>query len=216
MPFQNTALVPLLATSGFTLWYYRTTDTRATALGAGYFSPASARLVSGDVMFLQSADALTLTTVRAGTVVPAGLVVDTAAVPFRVNRTAAQRFSVRQVANAVAMTVLLAPLAGGVTAGGTVQAQASVAGPVAEVSFSIRDAGGATVRGPNPATVSGGIASASLPAPGIGSGYRLRVEAVGEPLVADTSPAFAVSDAFALLADAAGLLLQQDGSRLLV
>ena len=32
MPFVNTALVPLVTNSGFTMWLYRTTDSRAVAL----------------------------------------------------------------------------------------------------------------------------------------------------------------------------------------
>jgi hypothetical protein len=216
MPFDNSALLPLLANGGFTIWLYRTTDTRAEALAAGYFAPAAARLGWGDVIFLQASDALTLTTVRPGPVVPGGVVVDTAAAPFRANRTAAQRFSVRQVASAVAMAVLLAPLSGGIVAGGTVNAQATVAGPVAQVSFSIRDATGATVRGPQAATVSGGAASASLPAPAAGSGYRLRVEAVGFADIADTSPTFSVGQPFALLAENGVTLVTQAGERLLL
>jgi hypothetical protein len=216
MPFDNNGLVSLLTTSGFSLWLYRTSDTRAVALGAGYFAPQT-RMVAGDVVLLQSSDALTLTTLRAGNVMPAGLVVDTAPTPFRVNRTAAQRFSVRQAAAAVAMTVLLAPLAAGITVGSTIQAQAAVAGPVAEVAFSIRDANGVTVRGPQSATVSAGAASATLPAPEIGSGYRLRVEAVGIARVADTSPAFAVTAGYALLREnSANALLAQDGGRILI
>jgi hypothetical protein len=216
MPFDNTALTSLVANSGFTLWLYRTADTRATALAAGYFSGASARLAAGDVIFLQASDALTLTTVRTGTTVAGGIVVDTFAAPFRVNRSAAQRFSIRQAVTAVAMTVLLAPLAGGLVSGGAVQAQAAITGPVAQVSFSIRDAVGTTVSGPQSATVSGGNASATLTAPAAGSGYRLRVEAVGFPSVADTSPAFAVSAPYALLVQTGDTLLEQDGGRLLL
>lgn len=216
MPYDNNALVPLLVNSGFTLWLYRTTDTRAEALSAGYFAPAAARLSSGDTMLLQASDALTLTTVRLGTDVAPGLVVDTFAVPFRVNRSAAQLFSVRQLASAVAMTVLLAPLAGGYIAGGTIAAAAQVAGPVAEVSFSISDAAGTTVRGPQTATVSGGSASTTFAAPAAGAGYRLRVEAVGQPLLADTSPPFSVGEPFALLDQGGFALLTQAGFRLLV
>ena len=216
MPFENTALTSLLTNSGFTLWYYRTTDNRATALAAGYFAAASNRLAAGDVIFLQAADALSVTTVRTGTTVAGGLVVDTFAAPFRVNRSAAQRFSVKQVATAVAMTILLAPLAGGLTAGASFPVQASVAGPVAQVAFSIRDANGATIQGPLSAAVSSGSASATLTAPPEGSGYRLSAEAVGFPAVADTSPAFAVSAPYALLTQAHGTLVAQDGSRLLI
>jgi hypothetical protein len=140
MPFDNSGLIPLLANSGFTIWLYRTPDTRAAALAPNYFTPADSRLAFGDVILLQASDALTLTTVRPGPTVPGGVVVDTAAAPFRVNRSAAQRFSVRQMATAVAMTVLLAPLAGGIVAGGQVLAEARVTGPVAQVSAAEADA----------------------------------------------------------------------------
>ncbi|MCZ8148631.1 MAG: hypothetical protein O9325_12395 [Roseomonas sp.] len=216
MPFEKSGLIPLLANSGFTIWLYRTSDTRAVALAPDYFAPAGSRLAFGDVILLQASDALTLTTVRHGTVVPGGVVVDTAAAPFRANRGAAQRFSVRQMASAVAMTVLLGPLAGGIVAGGQVLAEAQVNGPVAQVSFSIRDAAGTTIRGPQAANVTAGTASASLPAPAAGSGYRLRVEAVGAPQVADTSPSFAVSPPYALLAQGGQAALTQSGGRLLI
>ncbi|MGG5821514.1 hypothetical protein [Falsiroseomonas sp. HW251] len=214
MAFDNTSLLSLATTSGFTLWYYRTQDTRATALAAGYFSGASARLVAGDVILLQASDALGLTTVRTGTTVPGGLVVDTFAAPFKVNRSAAKVFSVRQVATAVAVTILLAPLGGGITAGSQFATQASVSGPVAQVSFEIRDAAGATVAGPTTGSVTSGIAAATLTAPPAGSGYRLRAEAVGFPLVADTSAAFSVSIPYALLTQAGDTLVAQDGARL--
>jgi hypothetical protein len=216
MPFDNSGLIPLLANSGFTIWLYRTPDTRAAALAPDYFAQAESRLAFGDVILLQATDALTLSTVRPGPTVPGGVLVDTAAAPFRVHRGAAQRVSVRQMAGAVTMTVLLAPLAGGIVAGGQVVAEAQVNGPVAEVSFSIRDAAGATVRGPQVANVTAGTASASLPAPNAGSGYRLRVEAVGAPRVADTSPAFAVSPPYALLAERGHGVLNQPGGRLLI
>ena len=216
MPFDNSGLTPLLANSGFTIWRYRTPDTRATALAPDYFAPAESRLAFGDVILLQASDALTLTTVRPGPTVPGGVVVDTAATPFRLNRGAAQRFSVRQMTTAVAMTVLLAPLAGGIVAGGQVLAEARVTGPVAQVSFSIRDAVGTTVHGPQSANVTAGTATASLPAPNAGSGYRLRVEAVGTPQVVDASPSFAVSPPYALLAEGGQTVLTQSGGRLLI
>lgn len=214
MPFDTAALLPLLTQGGFTLWLYRTAEPRDQALTAGYFDVAASRLAWGDIILLQASDAVALTTVRPGPTVPGGIVLDTAAAPFRTSRTATPRFSVGQVASAVAMTVLLAPLAGGIVSNGTVQASAVVTGPVAEVRFSIRDATGTTVRGPQAATVTAGAASASLPAPDAGSGYRLRVEAVGFPLVADASPPFAVSPPFTLLTEAGGRMLTEAGAGL--
>ncbi len=216
MPFDNTGLSPLLSASGFTLWLYRTPDTRAATLAGGYFSPAAARLETGDLILLQAADAIALMPVRPGDLVAAGLVIDAAAAPFRANRAAAQRFSVRQAVSAVAMTVMLLPLAAGIVSNGTLRAEANVAGPVAEVRFSIRDANGATVRGPQAAAVSAGRASVTFPSPAAGTGYRLRVEATDIPEVADTSPPFAVSRPFAvLLQDRTALLTQANGRILL-
>ncbi|HZF76529.1 MAG TPA: hypothetical protein VE033_11940 [Acetobacteraceae bacterium] len=216
MPFDATALTPLVTGAGFTLWLYRTPDPRAAAVAAGYFAPAGERLETGDLILLQAADAVALLPVRAGDVVASGLVVDTAAAPFRTERAAAQRFSLRQAAAAVVQTIVLAPLAAGLVANGTVEARATVAGPVAEVVFSLRDGAGVTVRGPARVPVAAGVASTVFAAPPAGTGYRMRAEAVGEPLVADTSPPFAVSAPFGLLTQSGGALLLQDGSRLLI
>jgi len=216
MAYNDASLIRLSLNDGFSIWLYRTSDTRLTALSAGYFAGAAGRLAAGDVMYLQASDALTLTTVRIGTTVAAGLVIDSSQVPFNVGRQAHQRFSVGQVVTAVLTALLLMPLAGSFIVGGAIAAEAAVAGPVTEVSFTIRDAGGATVSGPLSAPVTAGTASATLTAPAAGTGYRLRVEAVGDPAVFDLSPPFTVSLPFALLTQANEALLLQDGSRLLV
>jgi hypothetical protein len=215
MPFISTDLTPLLTGSGFTLWLYRTADTRATALGAGYFAPAGPQLETGDLILLQAADAVALLPVRAGDIVAAGLVVDTAAAPFRVNRTAAPRFSMRQAATAAAITVVLAPIAAGIVSNGTVQAQAAVAGAVSEVLFTLRDEAGQAVRGPQAASVSGGAASISFPAPPAGSGYRMRVEATVDPAAADSSAPFSVTAPFSLRLQTGSALLLQTGGLVL-
>jgi hypothetical protein len=215
MPFDNAALTPLLTGSGFTLWLYRTADTRATALGAGYFTPAAARLETGDLILLESSDAVALLPVRAGDAVAAGITIDTASAPFRANRSAAPRFSIRQAATAAAITVVLAPIAAGIVSNGTVAAQAAVAGPVSEVLFTLRDANGTAVRGPLAAPVTAGAAAVSFPAPPPGSGYRMRVEATIDPAAVSTSPAFAVTAPFTLLLQSRDALLLQTGERLL-
>jgi hypothetical protein len=215
MPYSDAALTPLLTGSGFTLWLYRTPDTRATALGAGYFTPAGPRLGTGDLILLQAADAVALLPVRAGDVVAAGITVDSAAAPFRVNRSAAQRFSIRQAATAAAITIVLAPIAAGIVSNGVVAAAAAIAGPVTEVTFSLRNAAGATVRGPQAAPVSAGLASVTFPAPPSGTGYRMRVEATADPTLADTSSPFVVSNPFTLLLQSNAALLLENGGRLL-
>jgi hypothetical protein len=216
MPFVNTDLTPLLTGSGFTLWLYRTADTRATALAAGYFAAAGPRLETGDLILLQASDAVALLPVRTGDIVAAGLTVDTTAAPFRVDRTAARRFSIRQAASAAAITVILAPIAAGIASNGTVAAQANVTGPVTQVVFTLRDAGGNPVRGPTTANVSSGAASVTFPAPPVGSGYRMRVEATIDPAAVDTSQAFSVTAPFALLLPASGSLLLENSGRIVL
>lgn len=215
MPYSDAALTPLLTGSGFTLWLYRTADTRATALGAGYFAPAGPRLETGDLILLQASDAVALLPVRAGDVVAAGLTVDSAAAPFRVNRRAEQRFSIRQAASAAAITIILGPIAAGIVSNGVVAAEAAIAGPVTQVTFSLRDAGGATVRGPQAAPVVAGAASVSFPSPPAGTGYRMRVESSADPTLADTSAPFVVSNPFTLLLQSNAALLLENGGRLL-
>jgi hypothetical protein len=114
------------------------------------------------------------------------------------------------------MTVVLVPLAAGIVANGTLRAEANVAGSVAQVQFSIRNATGDTVRGPQVAAVSAGRASVTFPAPPAGTGYRLRVEATDIPEVADTSPPFAVTAPFAVLLQNRATLLAQSGGRVLL
>jgi hypothetical protein len=216
MPFIDAALTPLLTGSGFTLWLYRTADTRATALGAGYFAPAAPRLETGDLILLQASDAVALLPVRTGDIVAAGVTVDTAAAPFRVNRTASPRLSVRLAASAAAITVVLAPIAAGIVSSGTVAAAANVVGPITQVVFSLRDASGNPVRGPTTAPVAGGAASVTFPAPPAGTGYRMRVEATIDPAAVDTSPAFAVTAPFALLLQSRGSLLLESTGRIVL
>jgi hypothetical protein len=215
MPYIDTALVPLVANSGFTLWLYRTTDTRSEALTAGYFDLAATRLNTGDIVILTASDSISMCPVRAGDEVAPGLVLDTASAPFRINIDAAQRFSVRTAASAVAMTVVLAPITAAILTTGFVEAQATLAGPVTEVAFSISDAAGATVRGPQLAAVNEGSATASLAAPAAGTGYRLRVQATNDADVAAVSPSFNVTLPDTLLLQAGGALLIEDGGRLL-
>ena len=214
MPFDNAALTPLLTGSGFTLWLYRTADTRAMALGASYFTSAATRLETGDLILLQASDAVALLPVRTGDIVAAGLTVDTAAAPFRVNRTASPRFSIRQAATAAAITIVLAPIAAGIVSNGSIAAQAAVVGPVTEVVFTLRDASGNPVRGPLAAPVTAGAATVTFPAPPAGSGYRMRVEATIDPAAVDTSLPFAVTAPFGLLMQSGGALLLEVGGRI--
>jgi hypothetical protein len=50
MAFAARNLSVLSYANGFTLWHYTTTDTNATAIGAGYFNAASDMLRKGDLI----------------------------------------------------------------------------------------------------------------------------------------------------------------------
>jgi hypothetical protein len=217
MAFDPAGLSPLVQSSGFTLWLYRTSDARAVALSAGYFDPVAQQLNTGDVVLLQAADSVSLLPVRSGDVLAAGLTLDATAAPFQTSRRIAQRLRVRQAAQAVAMTIALAPLAAGLTVGSAFQTRASVAGPVAQVVFSLQDPQGAAAQPAQTIPVAAGEATATFLAPAPGHGYRIRAEAMGNSAVAVLSPPFVVSPPFTLvLENGGGRLLQQNGSSLLL
>jgi hypothetical protein len=217
MAFDPAGLSPLVQSSGFTLWLYRTADARAVALSAGYFDAVAHLLNTGDIVLLQSADGVSLLPVRSGDVLAAGLTLDTAAAPFQTTRAIAQRLRIRQAATAVAMTIALAPLAAGLITGSAFEARAAVAGPVAQVVFSLQDPAGEPAQPPQTVPVAAGEAAANFTAPAPGKGYRIRAQAVGHAAVAALSPPFIVSPPFTLVLESgAGRLLQQSGGSFLL
>lgn len=207
MPFSPANLNALLQTSAFTLWHYRTTDSRAVVSAAGYFSPVAASLKPGDLLVLQAVDAMALVPFRSNAVLGTGVTLDGAVGPISLLRAASQGFSFSQAAAAVVRTILLAPIAAGILAGGSIPVSASVAGPIAQVVFSLRDANGAIIPPVQAVVVQGGVAATSFPAPPIGSGYRIRVEDAADPAIAATSRSFSVAPDIAhlLIETGAGL-----------
>lgn len=208
MPFSPADLTSLIQGNGFTLWHYRTTDSRATVTAAGYFATAAGQLRPGDLMILQSADALALLPFRIGPVIGTGVTLDGTVGPLNTVRSIAQVFTVSQAAQVVVRTIALAPLAAGFLAGSTIPVSATVTGPVAQVVFTLRDRGGTVIPPAQTIAVTGGSATASFPAPPVGSGYRIRVEDAADPGIAITSRSFNIG------ADLQ-LLLQDDNSWLL-
>lgn len=216
MPFDPTALVTLTATESFTLWHYATRDTRAQTLAAGYFGPALERLRPGHVILVVAADAISMLPVRSSAATGNGLVLDAGNAPLRATVGAVATYDFAFSATAVASAIGLGAIPGRLTQGQSIAVAASVTGSATSVVFSIRDATDAVVAGPVTAPVGAGAAGAILTLPGIGSGYRLRVEVLGNPALFAVSPPFVVTPPFALLLQAGGrLLLQQGGAVLL-
>ncbi len=204
MPFSPANLNALLQTSAFNLWHYRTADSRAVVSAAGYFTPVAASLKAGDLMILQTVDAMALVPFRSNAVPGTGVTLDGAVGPIALLRTASQGFRFGQAASAVVRTILLAPIAAGILAGSSIPVSASVAGPIGQVVFSLRDATGAVIPPVRAVTVQGGVAATSFAAPPIGSGYRIRVEDAADPAIAQTSRSFSVAPDIAYLLSESG------------
>ena len=76
MPFSPASFGALIQGNGFTLWHYRTGDTRAVVAAAGYFAPVAESLNTGDLVILQAADAMALLPVRSGPALGPGVTLD--------------------------------------------------------------------------------------------------------------------------------------------
>ena len=192
MPFSPADLGALFQGDGFTLWHYRTADTRAVVAAAGYFAPMAGSMLPGDFVVLQAADAMALLPVRANTALGTGVTLDGAVGALGLVRAAAQRFSFSQTAQAVVRTLVLGPIAASMVAGSSFAVSASVTGPVSQVVFTVRDTSGAVVPSAKTVSVTNGRAATSFRAPPIGSGYRVHVEDAQDPTVSALSRAFSV------------------------
>jgi hypothetical protein len=208
VPFSSANLGALIQGNDFTLWHYRTTDTRVAVTTAGYFAAVAGRLRAGDLMVLQAADAMALLPIRVGPGLGTGITLDGAVGPLNTLRSVAQGFRLSQAASAVVRTLVLAPFAASILVGSTIPVSATVTGPVSQVAFTLRDGSGAVVPPVRLVTVSNGRAVTAFTAPAVGTGYRIRAEDASDPSVGATSRSFNVG------ADLK-LLLQEDDTRLL-
>lgn len=217
MPFDPRGLTSLASTDSFTLWLYVTTDTRAAVLAPGYFAAAVGRLQPGHLIVLQSADSLTFMPVLSNNGVGNGVVVSASAPPLRLNAFADLGFDM-QIAPVAAVTrsVALDPVPSGLYTGRSFTVAARVSGPVETLVFTMLNAAGAVVAGPASVAVASGSASTSFTAPAPASGLRIRVVDAAEPLAAQTSPPFVVTEPYALLTEAGTSLLAADGGELLL
>jgi hypothetical protein len=212
MPFSSIALVPLVQTPGFSLWHYRSTDTRDQVTGPGYFLPAIDRLRVGDVMIVQAADSLAILPVRSNAAIGTGVSLDGAVAPVALTRSVAQTFRIVQAASAVVSSIILAPLIAGILAGTSIPVSAQVTGPISQVVITVRNAQGQIIPPAQTVNVSQGFVNAVVPAPPVGSGYRIRVEDAADTGIVAVSSSFVILPDFQLLLTEAGLrIVQEDG-----
>ncbi|MXP62760.1 hypothetical protein E0493_05260 [Roseomonas sp. M0104] len=217
MPFDPRGLSSLASTDSFTLWLYVTSDTRAAVLAPGYFASVTDRLQPGHVVVLQSADSLTFLPVRSSAGVGNGLVLDASAPPLRLNAYSAfgLQFSMPLV-TAVTRSVALDPVPTGLYVGRSFTVGARTTGPVTTLVFTMLNAAGTVIAGPISVAVASGTASASFTAPEPGSGYRIRVADAQEPLAAQTSASFVVTQPLALLTESGATITAQQGGEMLL
>ena len=216
MPFSPANLGALIQGDGFTLWHYRTADTRAVVAAAGYFAPVAESLNTGDLVILQAADAMALLPVRSGPALGPGVTLDGAVGALSLVRAAAQRFSFSQTAQAVVRTLVLGPMAASMVAGSAFAVSAIVTGPVGQVVFTVRDSSGAAAPPAKTVAVTNGRAATSFRAPPIGTGYRVHVEDAQDPTVSALSRTFSVGpDLRLLLLEDDTPLLTEAGDRLI-
>ncbi len=199
---------------GFTLWHYHSADSRAAVTAAGYF-PAAALMKAGDLLLLQSADAMALLPVRSGLRFGPGSTLDGAIGGLLASRSLALQFSLAQSAAAGFRSLGLGAPPSGIIAGASFSIAATTIGGLAQLDFTLLNAAGAALGAPVRATVTANAASASFTAPAAGSGYRIRAVAVEDSTLTALSSSFVIgADIQLLLLQAGGALLTQGGARL--
>lgn len=216
MPFSDSDLSALSTANGFTLWHYRTEDERAVVLAPGYFSAAAARLLPGDIVIVQAADATALVPIRGGTLPGGGITVDGSGSAPALLRSAALVADVTLTAGVAVRAIEIDPVPAPIFATELFTVGAAIAGPIAQVVFAFRDSAGANVVPPLTVPVAGGRAAATFTAPAPAGGFRIRVTDAGDASLFAVSPPFAVSPQPRLVTEAGGLLLLESGGAVLL
>ena len=216
MPFNATGLSELSTANTFTLWYYVTSDERATVLAAGYFAPAALQIRAGDLIILQASDATALIPIRSGTGTGPGVTLDTLGSSLNLLRSAALPFTMTQSAAIVARAIAIGALPGSIVPGTVFAVTATVIGPITQLVFRMTNSAGTDLAPPQTLPVVAGSATASFTAPGASGGNRIRVSDAADPTLVAVSPPFAVAAPPALLAEDGGHLLLETGGHILL
>ncbi|MFC0407992.1 hypothetical protein [Roseomonas elaeocarpi] len=216
MPFESTRLLALIEGGGFQLWYYETSDSRATVLLPGYFSAAANILSSGDIIILRASDSMAFLPVRSGGSVGSGLILDSSSARLDFVCTASASFAVTTSVVTAVRSLRLDALPLYILPGTTLSVAATVAGDSQSVRFTILDSAQATVTGPVTSSVVAGRATAQLLSPKIGTGYTLRVEDVADSSLFDVSPSFSVTSRPGVMTENSAALLTESRNRLVL
>lgn len=215
MPFTATNLSALSAANGFTLWHYRTTDSRADTEAADYFAPAAERLRVGDIVLVQANDGVSMLPMRAGSLTGTALVLDTLGAAPTIQRSANLPFRLTLTATAEARAITIDPMPNAVEPGASIPVGVSVLGGITNITFQLRNAAGTALANLS-AAVANGRASALLPAQASGGGYRILARNTADASHSSLSEPFAIGMPPRLLNEGGGVLRLEDGGQLLL
>jgi hypothetical protein len=215
MPFIASNLTVLSAANGFTLWHYRTTDSRSETEAAGYFAPAADRVRVGDIIMVQAADGTTMLPVRTGNLTGAAVVLDILGTPPTIQRSANLPFSLTLTANPEARAIIFDMLPDAIEPGASIPVAVTILGNIGNVTFQLRNLAG-TVLTTLSAAVANRRASVLFPAQAPGGGYRIRANNTADTSHATLSAPFAIGSPPRLLTEDGGILLLEQGGQLLL
>jgi hypothetical protein len=215
MPFIATSLSVLSAANGFTLWHYRTTDTRTETEAPGYFAPAAPRVRVGDVIMVQASDGTTMLSVRAGNLTGGAIVLDSQGAPPTIQRSANLPFSLTLTATAEARAIIIDAMPNAIELGASIPVGATVRGSITNITFQLRNAAG-TVLATLSAAVANGRASVLFPTQASGGGYSILARNTADSTHFALSAPFAVGAPPRLLHEEGGALLLESGGQLLL
>ena len=215
MPFIANNLSALSAANGFTLWHYRTTDSRTDTEAAGYFAPAAVQVRVGDIILVQANDGTAMLPVRAGNVTGAAMVLDTLGAPPEIQRSGYLPFTVTLSATAQARAITIDPMPNAVESGTSIPVGATIIGNITDITFQLRNAVG-TVIATQSSVVTAGRATTLFPAQASGGGYRILARNTADTNHSALSAPFAIGMPPRLLNEDGGILLLEDGGQLLL
>lgn len=216
MPYDERGLNALSAISDFTLWHYRTTDTRGAVIAPGYFTAAATRLAIGDVIIVQAADATAFLPVGVANTAGAGLTLDTTGAGLRLIRSATQLIDVDHGGIATPRAIIPSAMPPSALPETPVALTIVVIGPIAQITLSLIDENDQPSAAPQIFAVVGGMVSTTITLPGPpGAEWRLRVMDTADATLVTTSAPTLIRAFARLLRESGGLLLLENGAVLL-
>lgn len=215
MPFIATNLTVLSAANGFTLWHYRTTDSRDEVQAADYFAPASKQMRVGDIVMAQTADATIMLPIRSANLTGTGLTVDAAGAVPELRRSGNLPFKITLNGNPQTRAIILDPMPESIEPGASIPVGASIVGNISNINFQLINAAGAVLSSQT-APVSAGRANALFAAQAPGGGYRIVARNAANTSHSITSAPFAIGAPPRLLTEQGHVLLLETGGQLLL